>query len=161
MYWSSAYFSSWFRLKGKSRKREHIIISTKPVFVKFRLGGFGGCSPAAPPLGCTTASNRQEVGILADIFRRVGKPWKMRRHEPNFWCTGVEVFKPYKTGTVPGKPKRTESPMTNRRQIRSSLFDLVPVQGVKSISDQCRRVGNHYNTTEIFKTRHSFSSSII
>jgi len=37
-------------VKDKSRKTFDIIMSTKPVFFKFRLGGWGwGCSPAAAP----------------------------------------------------------------------------------------------------------------
>jgi hypothetical protein len=50
MYLSSAEFSGWLRLKGKSRKTFDTIISTKSVFIKFKFwGSWGGCSPAAPP----------------------------------------------------------------------------------------------------------------
>jgi hypothetical protein len=51
MYWSSADFSGWFRLRGKSRQNFDIIISTKSVFFKFRFWGFEGAAARQPPLG--------------------------------------------------------------------------------------------------------------
>jgi hypothetical protein len=54
MYWSSAEFSSWFQLKGKSRKNfwYHNIYKICSFF-DFGFEGLGGCSPTAPPpLGC-------------------------------------------------------------------------------------------------------------
>ena len=50
MYYTSAYFRGWFRLKGKSRETFDIIVSTKYVFLKISI--LRGYSPAtSPPVG--------------------------------------------------------------------------------------------------------------
>jgi hypothetical protein len=49
MYWSSADFIGWFRLKGKSRKTFDIMISRKCFFFNFGFVGFGGAAARLPP----------------------------------------------------------------------------------------------------------------
>jgi hypothetical protein len=49
MCWSSAGFSGWFRLKGKSRAQFDIIISTKYVFLFRVWRGWGDLQPGNPP----------------------------------------------------------------------------------------------------------------
>jgi hypothetical protein len=47
VYWSSAGFSGWSRLKCKSRKTFDILVSTKCVFLNSALGG-GGLQRGSP-----------------------------------------------------------------------------------------------------------------
>jgi hypothetical protein len=74
MYQSSADVSSWFRLKGKSRKTFDIIVPTKSVIFNFQIWGFGGggLQPGSPPpLGAPLGlcKGRTFLGHLSNYSR--------------------------------------------------------------------------------------------
>jgi hypothetical protein len=66
MYKSSANFSGWFWLKGKSCKTFDILISTKSVFFKFQFWGVwveAAARQPLPPLGAPLCMFHHTVQI--------------------------------------------------------------------------------------------------
>jgi hypothetical protein len=74
MYWSSAYFSGWFRLKGKSRKTFDIIISTNSCYLNSGLGVLGGLQRCSPTLGVPLP----EVYLSVCPYTRTASSWTWR-----------------------------------------------------------------------------------
>jgi hypothetical protein len=145
MYWSSADFSGWFRLKRKSRKTFDFIISEKSVFFNFGFGGFGVLQGCSPPLSAALVCVAHVLGTnsLKDtqsVFRR-----RYRKDPPQnkwiyMWCRQFGKKVTSARGTV---------------MISHASLWMAPFYLRDRVNSHNRRVWEFQNPHQVFEHRDS------